>query len=47
MGEICRCKYCRYIDPTETTCYGKKWYCTEYGTYEWPDEVRECNRFKK
>ncbi len=41
----CKCKGCKYADPTERSGY--KWYCTEYRTYEDPDKIRECRRFKK
>ena len=41
----CKCKACKYADPTVRDKY--KWYCTEYKTYEDPDIVRECRRFKE
>lgn len=41
----CKCKNCEYIDPTERSGY--KWYCKSYGSYEDPDKVRECRRYKK
>lgn len=40
----CKCKECKNVDPTERKGY--KWYCTEYKTYEDPDDVRECREFK-
>ena len=39
----CKCKKCKYIDPTETSGY--KWYCEYYKTYEHPDEVKECRHY--
>ena len=41
----CKCKNCAYIDPTERSGY--KWYCESYGSYEDPDKVRECRRYKE
>lgn len=40
-----KCKKCQYADPTEKDGY--KWYCEWYGTYEDPDEIKECKQFKK
>lgn len=41
----CKCKTCANIDPTEKSGY--KWYCTEYRSYEDPDIVRECKRYRE
>ena len=38
-----KCKYCKWCDPTERNGY--KWFCERYGTYEDPDEVRDCNNY--
>ena len=40
----CKCKSCRYIDPTERNGY--QWFCTYYKTYEDPDKVHECKYYK-
>jgi len=40
----CKCKACKHLDPTEKSGY--KEYCTRYGTYEDPDEVRECRAYE-
>ena len=42
----CKCIKCKYIDPTERD-KGYKWYCTEYTTYEDPEQIRECKRYKE
>ena len=39
----CKCKKCKYIDPTEKEGY--KWYCEYYERYEDPDEVKECKYY--
>lgn len=44
MENYCKCKNCRYSDPTEWK--GHCWYCDWYGTYEDPDEVKECEHYK-
>lgn len=41
----CKCKNCKYVDPTERKGY--KWYCSSYGSYEDPDKIRECKRYKE
>lgn len=41
----CKCKNCKNADPSERNGY--KWYCESYGTYEDPDEVRECKRYQE
>lgn len=41
----CKCKKCEYIDPTERKGY--KWYCESFGSYEDPDEVKECRRYRE
>lgn len=41
----CKCKKCKYIDPTERNGY--KWYCTYHGTYEDPDAVQECKDYRE
>lgn len=41
----CKCKKCKYIDPTERSGY--KWYCTYHGTYEDPDAVQECKDYRE
>ncbi len=43
MENYCKCKNCRYSDPTERK--GHCWYCDWYGTYEDPDEVKECDHY--
>ncbi len=43
--DYCKCKGCKYADPTEKKGY--KWYCECYKTYEDPDKIRECKSFKK
>lgn len=45
MDYYCKCKDCKEIDPTERNGY--KWFCKEYGTYEDPDEVKECKRYRE
>ena len=41
----CKCKGCKYIDPTERDKY--KWWCEYYKSYEDPDEVKECKHYKE
>lgn len=41
----CKCKNCKYVDPTDRKGY--KWYCTSYGCYEDPDQIKECKRYKE
>lgn len=41
----CKCKKCKYIDPTERNGY--KWNCTYHGTYEDPDAVQECKDYRE
>ena len=43
--ELCKCKYCDWCDSNETKGY--KWYCERYGTYEDPDEYRECGSYRE
>lgn len=45
MDDWCKCKNCKYVDPSERRSY--KWYCEYYETYEDPDEVKECKYFKE
>jgi len=45
MDYYCKCKDCKYIDPSERS--GCKWYCEYYGRYEDPDKLQECKNFKK
>ncbi|MCR5185944.1 MAG: hypothetical protein K6D97_02360 [Clostridia bacterium] len=45
FDNYCKCKGCKYIDPTEKKGY--KWYCTYYKTYEDPDKVHECSKYVK
>lgn len=47
MSDYCKCKDCKYCDPSETTSYGEKTYCDYYHTYEYPNEVRECKAYRK
>jgi len=42
----CKCKNCKYADPTEKS-NGYKWWCEEYRDYNDPDEARECKRYKE
>ena len=46
MDYYCKCKDCKYIDPSERD-KGYKWYCEYYGRYEDPDKLQECKNFKK
>ncbi len=41
----CRCRDCKYCQLNEKDGY--KRYCEEYGSYEDPDKVRECKRYKE
>ena len=43
MENYGKCKCCRYADPTERKGYC--WYCDWYGTYEDPDEVKDCTHY--
>lgn len=45
MDYYCKCKKCEEIDPTERDGY--KWYCQFRGTYEDPDEVKECKYYRE
>ena len=44
MENYGKCKGCRWSDPTERCGY--KWYCERYGTYEDPDEVKDCDSYR-
>lgn len=41
----CKCKDCKYVDPTEKDGY--KWYCEYHGWYVDPDKVHECKQYKE
>jgi len=45
MDYYCKCKDCENSDPTERS--GHKWHCEAYGTYEDPDVVRECKKYRE
>ena len=45
MSDYCKCKNCKYIDPSETNGY--KWYCELNRRYEDPDEVQECSDYRE
>lgn len=46
MSDYCRCKdNCTWCNPDEKDGY--KVHCDYYGTYEDPDEIRECPHYKK
>ncbi len=45
MDYYCKCKNCKYIDPSERDGY--KWYCEIYNRYEDPDEVQECRDYRE
>lgn len=44
MANYGRCKECRYCNSSE--CKGYKLYCEWYGTYEDPDEIKDCNHYR-
>ena len=44
MENYGKCKDCEYGEPNDS---GWKWYCTWYKTLEDPDEVRDCEHFKR
>ena len=44
MDDYCRCKDCRYCDPSERDGY--KWYCEYHKTYEDPDKLQECRNYR-
>ena len=41
MENYGRYKNCRYADPPSEK-NGYKWFCTWYGTYEDPDDIKDC-----
>lgn len=43
MSDYCKCKYCRYVDPSERS--GCKWHCEWIGIYVDPEELTECSHF--
>ncbi len=45
MDYYCKCKKCKYIDPTERDGY--KWHCDYYNRYEDPDEIKECKYYSE
>ncbi|NLW70278.1 MAG: hypothetical protein GX061_04275 [Eubacteriaceae bacterium] len=44
--DYCKCKGCKYADPTQRES-GYKWYCEAYRTFEDPDKIRECKKYKR
>lgn len=44
MDNYCKCKNCKYCDPSERNGY--KWYCEYYRIYVDPDEVQECRMYR-
>lgn len=45
MSDYCRCRDCRYCDPSEKDGY--KTHCDWYGSYEDPDEIKECSHYQE
>ncbi len=43
MDDYCKCKDCKYVDPTERDGY--KWYCELHKIYVDPDEIQECKSY--
>ena len=43
MSDYCKCKDCKYCDTKNKDGY--KIHCEWYGTYEDPDEVKECRHY--
>ncbi len=45
MSSYCKCKYCKYVNPSETD--GHKWYCELFHIYVDAEELTECDEYRE